>query len=86
MSHPTSLILAEYDPGLKAFKKIYCSYHSYEDCEKSRTLTPGFYVLWVYKALPICQQPLPEYMKVRINSERKIAITKIGPDTNFDIV
>ena len=86
VSHPTSLILAEYDPGLKAFKKIYCSYESFNDCQKSRTLPPGFYVLWVYKALPICQEPLPEFMKVRINSEGKIAITKIGPDTNFEIV
>ena len=86
ISHPTSLILAEYDPSLKAFKKIFSDYECYNDCQKSRTLTPGFYILWVYKALPICKEPLPEFMKVKISSEAKIGIKKIGPDTNFEII
>lgn len=86
VSHPTSLILAEYDPDKKIIKHSFCDYESYQDVEKSRLLNPGYYILWIYKGLAISEKPLPELMKVRFISEPQVSIKLLGPDKNFQII
>ena len=85
ISHPTSLILAEYDPDQEKFKYVTCSYESYENVEKTRILNPGYYILWIYKSNQ-SEKPSPESMKIRIISGGEISLNYIGIDHNFDII
>ena len=84
ISHPTSLVLAEYDPSLKVFKNVFCNFDCFDDCEKTRTLNSGFYVLWVFKVSASAEEPLP--MKLKICSESKISIKHLGSDKDFEII
>lgn len=85
ISHPTSLILVKYDPNNKSFEYITCQYESYENCEKTRELEPGYYLVWAYKGMNQSENPSPEEMKVRFISGGDISIKHIGNDTGFDI-
>ena len=85
ISHPTSLILAQYDPEEEKFKYITCSYESYENVEKTRILNPGYYIVWIYKSNK-SENPLPESMKIRFLSSGEISLKNIGIDNNFDII
>ena len=85
ISHPTSLILAEYDPDQEKFKYVTCSYESYENVEKTRILNQGYYILWIYKSNQ-SEKPSPESMKIRIISGGEISLNYIGIDHNFDII
>ena len=85
ISHPTSIIIAEYDPNEKKIKYITCNYESYDNCEKTRELNPGFYLVWVYKAMNQSEKPLPESMKVRIISGGEINIKYIGKDNDLSV-
>ena len=85
ISHPTSLILVKYEPSNKSFEYITGKYESYEDCEKTRELNPGFYLVWAYKGLNQSEKPLPEEMKVRFISGGEISLKHIGNDNDFDI-
>ena len=86
VSHPTSLILVKYEPYNKSFEYITCKYESYDNCEKTRELNPGFYLVWAYKGLNQSEKPLPEEMKIRFISGGEISINYIGNDNGFDIV
>ena len=86
ISHPTSIILAEYEPGQQKLKYITGNYESYGDAEKTRELNPGYYLLWVYKGKNQSEKPLPESMQVRIISEGDLNLKYVGPDNGFDAV
>ena len=85
ISHPTSLILVKYEPSNQSFEYITGKYESYEDCEKTRELNPGFYLVWAYKGVNQSEKPLPEEMKVRFISGGEISLKHIGSDNEFDI-
>ena len=85
VSHPTSIILAGYEPGNTQLKYITGAYECYDDVEKTRELEPGYYFLYVYKVLKISEKPLPEAMNVRIISEGDISMDYIGADVDFDV-
>ena len=85
ISHPTSIIIAEYDPDEKNLKYISCSYESYEDTEKTRVLNKGYYLVWVYKSSQ-SEKPMPESMKIRIISGKEIKLKYIGIDNTLDII
>ena len=84
ISHPTSIIIAEYDPSMQKIKYITGHYESYDYAEKTRELNPGYYLVWAYKAMNQSEKPLPESMKVRFISGGEINIKYIGTDNNFD--
>ena len=86
VSHPTSLLLAEYEPNINRIKHAFCDYESYQDTEKIRNLNPGYYILWVYKALAQSENPAPEFMKVKISSDADISVKHVGPDRNFEAI
>ena len=85
ISHPTSIIIAEYDPIKEKLQYITCSYDSYENTEKTRVLNPGHYIAWIYKSSQ-SEKPLPESMKIRIISSGELNLKYIGNDQNFDII
>ena len=85
VSHPTSLILVKYEPSNKSFEYITGKYESYENCEQTCELNPGFYLVWAYKGLNQSEKPLPEGMKVRLISGGEICLKHIGSDNEFDI-
>ena len=85
ISNPTSLIIAEYDPDKENIKHITCSYESYENCEKTRILNPGYYLVWIYKSNK-SENLTPEYMKIRFISGGEISIKYLGKDNNYDII
>ena len=85
ISHPTSMIIAEYYPDEKGIEYITCNYESYDNCEKTRELNPGFYLVWIYKAMNQSEKPLPESMKVRIISGGEISIKYIGKDNDLSV-
>ena len=85
ISHPTSLILAEYDPNEKNLKYITCNYESYDNAEKTRELNPGYYLVWAYKAMNQSEKPLPESMKVRFISGGDICLKYLGKDNDFTV-
>ena len=85
ISHPTSIIIVEYDPKEQKLNYITGNYESYDNNEKTRELNPGFYLVWVYKALNQSEKPLPESMKVRIISGGEISLKYMGKDNDFNI-
>ena len=85
ISHPTSIVISQYDPDQESFKYITCSYESYENAEKTRVLNPGFYLVWIYKSRQ-SEKPMPETMKIRIISGGEISLKYIGSDNNFDVI
>ena len=85
VSHPTSLILAKYEPSNKSFEYITGKYESYENCEQNCELDPGFYLVWAYKGMNQSEKPLPEGMKIRFISGGEISLKHIGNDNDFDI-
>ena len=85
ISHPTSIIIAEYQPNEKNLNYITCNYESYDNAEKTRELNPGYYLIWVFKAMNQSEKPSPESMKVRIISGGEINIKYIGNDNDFSV-
>ena len=84
--HPTSLLFAEYDPGLKTIKHAFTDFECYNDVEKTRKVRPGFYILWVYKSIDASKEPKPTFAKLRICCDVPYKIKNIGPDSNFSII
>ena len=77
--------MAEYDNSPQKIKCISCTYESYDYTEKTEFLNPGFYLIWVYKAMNQSEKPSPESMKIKIISGGEISIKHIGTDNDFDI-
>lgn len=86
VEHPTSLMIAEYDPNLKIIKHAFTDFSSFADTEKTRILNPGYYLVWFYKAYDVCEDPKPNWMRVRIACEVGYSVKKVGPDTDFNVV
>lgn len=86
ISHPTSMVLVEYDPNNKIIKSVIGDYEDNEDIQKVIKLTPGYYLIWVYKALNESESPLPEGMKIEIISESQISLKHLGPDKEFEAI
>ena len=85
ISHPTSIIIAEYEPNEQKLNYITCNYESYDNAEKTRELNPGFYLVWAYKAMNQSEKPSPESMKVRFISGGDITIKYLGHDNDFSV-
>ena len=85
-SHPTTLLFAEYDPGLKIIKHAFTDFECYTDVEKTRQVRPGFYILWVYKSIDASEEPKPVDAKIRFCCNVPYNIKPIGPDVNFSII
>ena len=83
--HPTSIIIAEYEPDSEKINYITCEYESYENTEKTRTLNPGYYIVWIYKSIQ-SEKSTPESMKIRFISGGDISIKNIGIDNNYDAI
>jgi hypothetical protein len=83
MIHPTSLILAEYDPETKEIKKIYSNFSCDNDTEIAVKVNGGYYILWVYKPADLAKNKRPDFMKVRIASDEVISVKYVGPDNDF---
>lgn len=84
-SHPTSLMIGEYDPNIKTIKHVFTDFECFQDVEKSRILNPGYYVIWFYKAMDIYQEPKPDRALLKIASNVLFRVKPIGPDTDFKI-
>ena len=83
MIHPTSLILAEYDPETKEIKKVYSNFSCDNDTEIAVKVNGGYYILWVYKPADLAKNKRPDFMKVRIASDEEISVKYVGPDNDF---
>ncbi|HCC03803.1 MAG TPA: hypothetical protein DEP51_02955 [Clostridiales bacterium] len=86
ISHPTSLIVAEYDPSNKAIKAIYSKYECNEDLDLTKTLKKGFYLAWAFKTKDPNEQIAPEELIVRFESKVKVTVAPVGDDVNFGLV
>ena len=88
VAHPTSLIIAEYDPLNKTITRSYADYDCYQDAEKSRILNKGYYIIWFYKAYDLCHEPKPEFVRVKIACDvDNYTVVKINtPDKDFHII
>ena len=84
--HPSSLILAEYDPSTKKIKHAFTDFECYQDTEKTRKVHPGFYILWIYKCLDASVEPKPKEAKLRICCDVPYNLKQIGQDKDFNIL
>ena len=85
-SHPTSLVLFDYDPENITIKNIYSDFECDKDIEKTLLLNEGFYFLWVYKYFMNEENEKDKNMKIKILSEIQINIEHVGPDNNFKLI
>jgi hypothetical protein len=85
-SHPTSLVLVEYDQENINIKNIYTDFENNKDIEKTILLNEGFYFLWIFKYFLGEEENINKNMKIKILSENKMKIKYIGPDTNFEVI
>jgi hypothetical protein len=86
ISHPTSLIVAEYDPSNNSIKKIYSKYENNEDLELTKTLTKGYYLVWAYKTTDPNEKIAAEEMVVRFCAIAKGSVNLVGDDTDFELI
>ena len=80
VEHPTSLMIAEYEPNLKIIKHAFTDFSTNSDTEKTRILNPGYYIVWLYKAYDISQEPKPDWFRVKIACDANYSVKKIGAD------
>ena len=90
-SHPTSLVLLEYEPDNLDIKDIYTDFESDKDIEKTMLLNEGFYFLWVYKYFLNEKEDNNnnKYMKIKVLSESEIRIKNLEieeKDNNFEVI
>ena len=86
ISHPTSLIVAEYDPSNNSIKKIYSKYENNEDLELTKTLKKGYYLVWAYKTTDPNEKIAAEEMVVRFCAIAKGSVNLVGDDTDFELI
>ena len=85
-SHPTSLVLLEYEPENLTIKSIYSVFEYDKDIEKTLLLNEGFYFLWVYKNFLNEENENNKNMILKILSESQLSIKHLGPDNNFKLI
>ena len=83
MVHPTSVILAEYDPETKEVKKVYSNFSCDNDTEIAVKVNGGYYLLWVYKPADLAKNKKPDFLKIRIASDEDLSVKYVGPDQEF---
>ena len=86
ISHPTSLVIAEYDPSNKTIKNVYSKYENNEDLEITEQLKKGFYLVWAYKTTDPNEKISAERMKVKFLALTKAKVELVGDDENFDLL
>ena len=86
ISHPTSLVIAEYDPANKDIKSVVSKYENNEDLEITTTLKPGLYLVWAYKTTDPNEKIAADHMTVKFSSAAKIKVDTVGDDNNFDLI
>ncbi len=86
VSHPTSLLVAEYDPANGNIKNVYGNFENNEDLHLTKTLPSGYYLAWAYKTTDPNEKLEVDEMKVRFTSVAKISVALIGDDENFDLM
>ena len=73
-------MIAEYEPNLKIIKHAFTDFSTNSDTEKTRILNPGYYIVWLYKAYDISQEPKPDWFRVKIACDANYSVKKIGAD------
>ena len=86
ISHPTSLIIAEYDPSNYNIKKIYSNYENNEDLQITKLLKKGNYLIWAFKTRDPNEKIDIDEMSVNFCSLSKAYSDFIGDDINFEMV
>ena len=86
VSHPTSLIIAEYDTTKKKILNIDSSYESNEDLEITKLFKKGYYLIWAYKTKDPNESLNIEEMNIKICTLCKASVEHIGDDINFDFL
>ena len=86
ISHPTSLIIAEYDIKNNSIKNIISKYESNNAVEITKNLQKGYYLVWAYKTNDIDEKIICDEMKIRFCSDSKLSIKFKGNDDNFHLI
>ena len=86
ISHPTSLVIAEYDPSNNNIKNIYSNYENNEDLEMIIKIKKGFYLLWAYKISDPNEKIDVENMRVKFCTTIKGSVGYIGDDNNYELI
>ena len=85
-SHPTSLIIAEYDTSNKTIKNIYSNYENNEDLEITKQLKKGYYLVWAYKTKDPNEPVNIEEMNIKFCATCKASVELVGDDINFALI
>ena len=59
-------------------KHAFTDFSTNSDTEKTRILNPGYYIVWLYKAYDICQEPKPDWFRIKIACDANYSVKKIG--------
>ena len=86
VSHPTSLVVAEYDPSNRNILSVYSNYENNEDLDLTKNLKKGFYLAWAYKTTDPNEKLAAEEMTVRFISNAKVTVVELGDDVNFEFI
>ena len=84
--HPTSLVIAKYEPETKTITRIYADYDCYQDAEKSRLMNKGYYIIWFYKVYAQNALPKPCFVRLKIACDVDYKLSQIGKDDKFLII
>ena len=85
VSHPTSLIIAQYDDSNQNIKNVYSKYENNEDLEITKELKQGFYLIWAYKTTDPNEKIEVEEMNVKFCALANANVNLIGDDVNFEL-
>ena len=86
ISHPTSLIIAEYDTSNKKIKNVYSGYENNEDLEITILLKKGYYLVWAYKTKDPNETNSLDEMNVKFCTLSKASVEYLGDDAKFELI
>ena len=86
VSHPTSLIIAEYDIKNNSIKNVITKYESNNNVEKTKNLQKGYYLVWAFKTNDINEKIIADEMKIKFCSDSKMSIKFKGNEENFHLI
>jgi hypothetical protein len=85
-NYPISIVIAKYERDNKYFTNIKGEYHSDRDVDFYGFLSNGLYVVWVYHAWEVSDDPKLQEYYVRFNSPCQYKLMMASLDTSFEFI
>jgi hypothetical protein len=82
-NHPCTLMIARYNQNIGTFSEVDGEYSATDSVEVIKSLSRGFYVIWIYCHYESCKDPKPDKFNIRFISPVRYKIRHVNQDNSF---